>query len=103
VDVLVHALADDRAVCAPEAEGESWLHLVTLTARMLGDYWDRQPERVNPPRIVDGHDLLREFGLRPGPQIGELLEAVREAQVTGAVGSRKEALALIRARLASER
>jgi hypothetical protein len=66
---------------------------------MLGDYWDRQPESVRPPPLVDGHDLMREFGLEPGPQIGELLEAVREAQVAGEVGDRTEALALIGARL----
>jgi hypothetical protein len=69
---------------------------------MLGDYWDRRPERVKPPPLVDGHDLLREFGLEPGPQIGELLEAVREAQVAGEVGDRNEALSLIGIRLGGE-
>jgi hypothetical protein len=103
VDVLIHALADHRATYAPGAGEESWLALVGLTARMLGDYWDRQPERVKPPALIDGHDLLRGFGLDPGPQIGELLEAVREAQVAGEVASREEALALVSARLASEK
>jgi poly(A) polymerase/tRNA nucleotidyltransferase (CCA-adding enzyme) len=102
VDVLIHALADHRATYAPGTEDDRWLDLVSLTARMLGDYWDRQPERVKPPPLVNGHDLLREFGLEPGPQIGELLEAVREAQVAGEVGCRKEALALINAKLSSE-
>ena len=103
VDVLVHALADHRATYAPGTGEDSWLALVGLTARMLGDYWDRQPERVKPPALIDGHDLLRGFGLDPGPQIGELLETVREAQVAGEVTSREEALALIRTRLASEK
>jgi poly(A) polymerase len=102
VEVLVHALADHRATHVPGTEDDRWLDLVTLAARMLGDYWDRQPERVKPPPLVDGHDLLREFGLEPGPQIGELLEVVREAQVAGEVGDRKEALAVVRARLTRE-
>jgi tRNA nucleotidyltransferase/poly(A) polymerase len=102
VDVLVHALADHRATHAPGAEDGRWLALVALTARMLGDYWDRRPERVKPPPLVDGHDLAREFGLEPGPQIGELLEAVREAQVAGEVGDRNEALSLIGTRLGGE-
>jgi hypothetical protein len=43
--------------------------------------------------------LLREFDLQPGPLIGELLEAVREAQILGEISSRDQALALVRARL----
>jgi tRNA nucleotidyltransferase/poly(A) polymerase len=102
IDVLFHALADHRATFGPDVEDEGWAQLVMLAERMMGDYWERQPERVKPPSLVDGHDLLREFGLRPGPQIGELLEAVREAQVSGEVHSHQEALRLIRARLVGE-
>ena len=47
------------------------------------------------------NDLLREFGLQPGPRIGELLEAVREAQVSGEVGTREQALVLVRSCLAA--
>jgi tRNA nucleotidyltransferase/poly(A) polymerase len=102
IDVLFHALADHQAVYGLDAEDEGWANLVALTARMMGDYWERQSERVKPARVIDGHDLLREFGLRPGPQIGELLEVVREAQVSGEVHSRQDALRLVRARLAGE-
>jgi tRNA nucleotidyltransferase/poly(A) polymerase len=43
---------------------------------------------------------MREFGLKPGPKIGEILEAVREAQGAGELSSKEEALALARKRLA---
>jgi putative nucleotidyltransferase with HDIG domain len=102
VDVLLHALADHRATYAPDAEDDRWPRLVALAARMLADYYERAEERVAPPPLLDGYDLLREFGLEPGPQIGELLEAVREAQVSGEVRTRDEALALVRKRLDTE-
>jgi putative nucleotidyltransferase with HDIG domain len=95
VDILVHALADHRATYAPDAEDDRWPHLVNLVARMLATYWELQAEHVTPPPLVDGHDLLREFELQPGPLVGELLEAVREAQVSGEVRTREEALALV--------
>ena len=50
---------------------------------------------VTPPKLVDGHDLINIFGLSPGPRIGELLEALREAQAMGRVASRDEALSFI--------
>ena len=102
VDVLLHALADHRATYVPNAEDDRWPRLVALVARMLADYWERRAERVAPPPLVNGHDLLREFGLQPGPHIGELLEAVREAQVGGEVRTREEALALVRVTLAEK-
>ncbi len=101
-DVLLHALADRGAVYGLPARDEPWLRLVSLAARMFADYWQRPRERVSPPTLVSGHDLMREFGLRPGPHIGELLEAVREAQVAGEVQSVAEALTLVRGVLAEQ-
>jgi len=56
-----------------------------------------EQERVTiPPKLVSGHDLINTFGLSPGPKIGKLLEAVREAQASGEITNREEALSYIR-------
>lgn len=102
IDVLIHALADHQATYAPDADEAHWFPLVALTARMLSDYWEHHAERVAPPPLIDGYDLLREFGLQPGPHIGELLETVREAQASGQVHTREEALELIRKQISGE-
>ena len=102
VDVLLLALADHMATYAPGADGDPWPRLVALVVRMLGDYWERHTERVDPSQLVDGHDLLRELDLEPGPHIGELLELVREGQISGEVRSREEALAMVRGHLDGE-
>ena len=99
VEILIHALADHLATYGPDVGDDQWSRLTALAARMLGDYWDRQSTRIAPPPLVRGYDLIHECGLQPGPQIGELLELVREAQVAEEVHSREEALALIRAHL----
>jgi tRNA nucleotidyltransferase/poly(A) polymerase len=52
-----------------------------------------------PPKLIDGHDLMREFGLKPGPKIGQILEEVRESQGAGEISTSEEALALARRRL----
>lgn len=107
-DLLVKGISSELAEgpCPELVEGpprppadEIWNRLVALAARMLADYWQRGAERVSPPPLVDGNDLLREFGLQPGPLIGRLLEQVREAQVSGEVCTREEALALVRRHL----
>ena len=42
---------------------------------------------------------MDKLGLQPGPQLGELLEAVREAQAAGEIQNADEALAYVRKRL----
>ena len=48
-------------------------------------------EPIIPPPLVRGYDLLA-LGLKPGPKIGEILEAVETRQLEGAFRDREEAL-----------
>ncbi|MCZ7643731.1 MAG: CCA tRNA nucleotidyltransferase [Planctomycetota bacterium] len=52
-------------------------------------------ERLRPPRLLDGEDL-KALGLPPGPRYKEILEAVEDLQLEGALTSREEALAHVR-------
>ncbi len=61
-----------------------------------------QEALVVPPKLVDGHDLINIFGMDPGPEIGEFLEQVREAQASGELATREEAISYIRERLLSK-
>jgi poly(A) polymerase len=51
------------------------------------------PEQINPPSLISGHDLMK-MGLRPGKEVGRILDAVKTAQLEGSVQTRHEALAL---------
>jgi putative nucleotidyltransferase with HDIG domain len=53
-------------------------------------------EPIIPPPLVRGDDLIA-MGMRPGPQFGEILEAVETRQLEGMLKGREEALAWVRA------
>jgi len=53
------------------------------------------PEKVRPPRLVTGDDLLA-LGVPAGPRFRELLDAVEEAQLEGRILSRQGALEFLR-------
>ncbi len=96
IDVCVLALADTRAKTAPAIGAEEDARLRAVLTRLLDAYF-RQPESiVVPPSLLDGRTLMREMHLEPGPQLGELLEQIREAQAEGEVRTREDALALAR-------
>jgi poly(A) polymerase len=52
-------------------------------------------EPIIPPPLVRGEDLIA-LGLKPGPQFGEILEAVETQQLEGALKDREAALAWVK-------
>jgi len=58
--------------------------------------WFCQREQfVSPRPLLSGREIIRQFGVSPGPQIGELLEILIEAQVAGKVTDREQALGFL--------
>lgn len=101
VDTLLLSLADHWATRGEGLEREHWRRHLALSRALLEAYYERREEIVEPPALLDGHDLMVALGLAPGPEVGELLESIREAEAAGEVRSREEALALARRLLES--
>jgi hypothetical protein len=59
---------------------------------LLEAWWEKPGDVVSPQLLVTGNDLINSCNLEPGPQIGRLLEAIREAQATGEVITSEDAL-----------
>ena len=102
VDTLFLALADYLAAKGPNLSLEQW----PAHARMIGHVLDggtRQPKSAGPTRLITGHDLMKQLALEPGPAVGEILEAVIEAQASGEIHTREEALALAEQTMSGQR
>jgi UTP:GlnB (protein PII) uridylyltransferase len=97
VDLVLLTLADLRATHGQTLTQETWAAELDICRLLLENYWERPAETVSPPRLLDGNELMAAFDLKPGPQIGEILEAIREAQATGKVSTREDALIFARA------
>jgi putative nucleotidyltransferase with HDIG domain len=94
VDICLLSLADVLATYGAALPQAEWARHLNIVRGLLEAWWEHPEESVSPPAVVNGRDLMDVFGLSPGPQIGQLLEAIREAQAIGQVDSRDEALAL---------
>jgi tRNA nucleotidyltransferase/poly(A) polymerase len=98
IDVILLGLADLRGTRGHTLTEQAWAAWVEVARILLDNVWEKPQESVSPPRLLDGHDLMQELSLEPGPPVGELLEAIREAQATGQVATRAEALEFARRR-----
>ncbi|MBN1230610.1 MAG: CCA tRNA nucleotidyltransferase [Anaerolineales bacterium] len=69
---------------------------VLSNAKLLFEaWWDKHQELVSPPVLLSGKEVMIYTGLKPGPIVGEYLEAIREAQVEGQVKTKEEAIAFL--------
>jgi len=93
VDTALLSLADLAATGGPEQSLAGWQRQLDLVARLLDDFFNRPLEAVRPAPLIDGYELQAALGLRPGRQIGQLLDAVAEAQAAGELDGREQALA----------
>jgi poly(A) polymerase len=98
IDTLFLSLADHLAARGPHLDRTEWQEHAQMVDYVLAQRLQEE-NLVIPPKLIDGHDLINIFGLSPGPQIGELLESVREVQAAGEVSTKEEALAYVRKRL----
>lgn len=96
VEVVLLSLADHVATYGPTLEPDRWARRLEVARSLLNHYFQRHGETIAPPALITGSELIEALGIEPGPMVGRLLEAVREAQAAGEVRTREEALALAR-------
>jgi poly(A) polymerase len=90
IDLLFLCLADHLATRGPELNPEQWHEHTKLTEYVLNAHREKATLSA-PPKLLDGNDLIKEFGMQPGPEIGKVLETLREAQAAGEIATRQEA------------
>lgn len=98
LDICILGLADTLGKFQQQPPEEYWQKELD-TARLLMEAWfEKQAEWIDPPRLVDGNELMQLESLEPGSQVGDLLEQIRELQVTGEIKTRQDLLAWLEKR-----
>lgn len=98
VGLLIVALGDHFTYLSARARRARKDPVFHTIRKMLGNYF-LKPEVVEPLRLLDGKVLMKALKLKPGPDVGRLLDAIREGQAAGEVKSKADALALAKSLL----
>lgn len=89
VDVTLLSVADRVATRGRGADEAIRRHL-ELARQLLGEALAWRSVRPRPP--LRGDELARAVGLRPGRELGEILQELEEASFAGEITSREEAI-----------
>ena len=96
VDICILSLADILATYGSTLPQDRWTRHLEVVQRLLNAWFVERTEAIFPQPYLNGDDLMEELSLSPGPRVGYLLDAIREAQVGGEINSREDALNLAR-------
>ncbi|HSQ27655.1 MAG TPA: HD domain-containing protein [Anaerolineales bacterium] len=92
VDICLLSIADLMGTHGPSLASDTLMSHLRTVRTLLDAWWQNQQEMVSPPALINGTQLLKELDLKPGPIVGQILEAVRQAQVEGTVSDSQQAL-----------
>lgn len=80
---------------------ENWSSKIELARSLLEAWFDQYESTVDPENLIDGNDVIEVLRINPGPDIGQIIESVREGQVLGELATRDQALEFIKHRFGS--
>jgi poly(A) polymerase len=95
LDICLLSLADGLGAGAPP-EKDDWERRLKSAATLIDHYINHHTETVSPPPVLSGRELMTALNLAQGPEVGELLRLIQEAQAAGEVHTAAEAIALAR-------
>jgi poly(A) polymerase len=96
IDLCLFALADFLAIGGIKVKQNEWLGEIETCRMLMEAWWEHRNEKIFPPRLVNGEEIIKATGIPAGPKVGEILESISEAQALGDVSNKAEALNLTR-------
>lgn len=95
IDAIFLAAAEFLGRQGAEMQQADWLAFVDIATTLLDTWFNQHDDVVSPAPLLNGDDIMKTLGIGRGPNVGQLLSALREAQVLGKVRSVSEARAFV--------
>lgn len=89
------AMADSLAGQGPGKPAGMERNLAELFAEVHGVYEEHIRPVLTSPPLLSGHDLIRDFGLEPGPVFRKIMDGLEQARVEGEVADQEQARAWV--------
>ncbi len=90
------AIADFLAAKGPMLDPNEWRRRVSHCSLVMESILAEPADDKAAPQLVNGYMLMEALGVGPGPRVGQVLEAVREALAADEVSTPEEALEFAR-------
>ncbi len=96
IDNILIAQADRLSAQGPEITKEIVEENISALNKLLIFYLQAQ-ETIKPlPKLLDGNEVMKILNIKPSPILGKILNSLHEAQISGDVTTKEEAVSFVK-------
>lgn len=96
IDNIILAKADRLAAQGPDITKEMLEANINGLDKMLEYYLNVRDSLKPLPKLLDGNEVMKILNIKPSPKLGEIIDTLHEAQASGEINTRDEALEFIK-------
>ena len=92
IDLIILAMADRLSARGEKITEDIVNKNINALTKLLNDYLEMRKNIKPLEKLLDGRDIMELLNIKQGPQLGEIVNALKEAQISGNVTTKEEAI-----------
>ncbi len=96
IDVIILAMADRLSARGEKITEEIVNKNINGLTKLLNDYLELRKDIKPLEKLLDGRDIMELLQIKQSPKLGEIINALKEAQISGNVTTKQEAVEFVK-------
>ena len=96
IDVIILAMADRLSARGEKITEEIVRKNINGLTNLLNDYLEMRKDIKPLEKLLDGRDIMELLKIKQGPKLGEIINLLKEAQISGNVTTKEEAIDFVK-------
>ena len=96
IDNILLAKADRLAAQGKDITPEILETNLSGLDKMLNYYLEIKDSLKPLPKLIDGNEIIKILDIKPSPILGQIIDALHEAQISGDIETREDAIVFIK-------
>ena len=95
IDVIILAMADRLSARGVKVTDDIVNKNISNLTKLLNDYLEKYKNLKPLPKLLNGKEIMNILNIKQSPKLGEVINELKEAQISGNVNTKEEAIAFV--------
>ena len=96
IDLIAIAYADRMSALGPDVSKEMVEKNIEGLKKLLNGYLEQMNEIAPLPKLLDGKEIMEILNIKQGPELGKIIEKLKEAQLSSEVNTKEDAVNFVK-------
>ena len=95
IDVIILAMADRLSARGVKVTNDIVNNNISNLTKLLNDYLEKYKNLKPLPKLLNGKEIMNILNIKQSPKLGEVINELKEAQISGNVNTKEEAIEFV--------